>query len=89
MDEYGDQIEDDLFVKGFFVEGNFEIPKRWYICDPIGIKGTNPGCETAFNFNDKIFVKYTFRRRLLPHHEAIRKAIEGKIAEWLKEAENG
>jgi hypothetical protein len=69
---------------GTYIRGPFEEPEFFYKCSE---RASNPGCHSAFNYNDKIFIDYFFNRKLLPFHDHIRIKIKERISQWLKQME--
>jgi hypothetical protein len=73
-----------LRVKDFYVRGDKYKPTYWLMCDGGTRKENwNPGCESHFNWSDKLYVEYVFRQTdLLPHHDEVRQKVIKKITEF-------
>ena len=68
----------------FLIRGNPLSPDYWVQCIPREVsENSSASCSTVFDYNDKIYVDYSFSRTyLLKDHEDLRARIIAKIDEF-------
>lgn len=68
----------------FLIRGNPLNPDYWIKCIPIEVSDeSSVSCNTIFDYNDKIYVDYSFSRKyLLKDHDNLRDQIIAKMNEF-------
>jgi hypothetical protein len=68
----------------FLIRGNPLSPDYWIRCTPREVsENSSASCNTVFDYNDKIYVDYSFSRTyLLKDHADLRARIIAKIDEF-------
>lgn len=68
-------------TKDVFIKGEVLRPDLWFVCDPLPGYYKNPSCESVFQINEQVYVRYLVRRealggQLLDVHEKVVSKLE-------------